>query len=237
MTRALTTGTTGLIASVAVAVTLGACSTPATPGDASPTGLGATAGTAATAPMVTGGGAMAGSTLDSTPTDTASSTAATGTGVTAAPDTLPTAFTDINKTISDPDLGHQITINKMARNLPWPAGYTASADTYELVGLELKLVPGTTYTAQLRLQDLSINTGQPNPSLPTDVLNPVLQQAGWALLPATVDQSKSATGWVVFRVDPKDASALRLDFTRPTSKVAGSGKVFNSQVFSAQLVG
>ena len=48
---------------------------------------------------------------------------------------------------------------------------------------------------------------------------------------------QTGTGWLVFKVDPKDAASLRLDYTRPASRVTDSGQTFPKTVFSAQLVG
>ncbi len=167
-----------------------------------------------------------------TPATTAASTAPVPAGT-----TLPTTFTDVNATIKDPDLGHEIVVTRIARHLPWPPGYTASAAALELVAVEMRWTPGTTFTAPLRLQDFSVNTGSRLPNRPETLVNEALKQAAWPLLPDQLANGQNATGWVVFKVDPKDAPEMSLDYTRPTSQVVGSDQVFPSQVFSAPLVG
>ena len=167
-----------------------------------------------------------------TPATTAASTAPVPAGT-----TLPTTFTAVNATIKDPDLGHEIVVTRIARHLPWPPGYTASAAALELVAVEMSWTPGTTFTAPLRLQDFSVNTGSRLPNRPETLVNEALKQAAWPLLPDQLANGQNATGWVVFKVDPKDAPEMSLVYTRPTSQVISSDQVFPSQVFSASLVG
>jgi len=61
--------------------------------------------------------------------------------------------------------------------------------------------------------------------------------AGWALLPAQVPNGQSVTGWVVFRVEPRNAPKMVVDYTRPTSQVTDSGTIFPTQTFGAPIVG
>ncbi len=150
---------------------------------------------------------------------------------------LPTDGIQVDQTIKDPDMGHQIDVIKIVRNLPWPSGYKASAEAYELVAVEMKWTPGTTYTAPIRLQDFSIDTGSQFPNRPDDLVNPVLQVASWPLLPAEVPNGESAQGYVVFKVDPKAAPKMVLNYERPKSQLTDSGKVFPATTFSVALVG
>ena len=160
---------------------------------------------------------------------------ATSSPATAAP--FPTAFIAVDKTITDAGLGHKIVVSRVLRALPWPAGYQATSAAYELVAVEMTFTPSTTYTAPLRVQDLSITTGSPSPSRPDTLDDPMLQAAQLTLLPAQVATGTSAKGWVVFRVDPKGAPKLTLTYTRPASKVTGNGQVFASQAFATDIVG
>lgn len=169
------------------------------------------------------------------PASATTSVVATATGPTQTP--LPTEAIQVDQTIKDPDLGHQIEVVKIIRNLPWPEGYKASAEAYELVAVEMKWTPGTTYTAPIRLQDFSIDTGSQFPNRPDALVNPVLQAASWPLLPAEVPNGESAQGYAVFKVDPKGAPKMVLTYTRPKSQVSDSGKIFPSEAFTAPLVG
>lgn len=169
-------------------------------------------------------------------------TASTGTTsgpATPAPSTtpFPTNYVSVDKTITDTGLGHQVTVSRILRALPWPDGYTASSEAYELVAVELTLTASTTFKAPLRTQDLSVTTGSAYPGRPDTIDNAMLQAANLTLLPAQVEAGKSAKGWIVFRVDPQNAPKLTLTYTRPASKVTDTGQVFGSKVFTTDIVG
>lgn len=150
---------------------------------------------------------------------------------------FPTNYVSVDKTITDTGLGHQVTVSRILRALPWPDGYTASSEAYELVAVELTLTASTTFKAPLRAQDLSVTTGSAYPGRPDTIDNAMLRAANLALLPAQVETDKSAKGWIVFRVDPRNAPKLTLTYTRPASKVTDTGQVFGSKVFTTDLVG
>ncbi len=171
------------------------------------------------------------------PTPTPTPTSPEPVDAPATPVPLPTAFVPLDQVIRDPDLGHEIKALRLARNLPWPAAQADEGRSLELVGVEMTWTPGTTYTATLRIVDFSLGTSSAYPNRPDAILNSSLLAAGWSLLPPEVPTGQSSTGWVVFRVEPKDVPALRLDYTRPASRVTDSGQVFPKTVFSAQLVG
>ncbi len=69
-------------------------------------------GTVAAVDAVTAPGTTSSSTTAPTPTS-ASATAAD------VPTAIPTTFTDVNQTITDPDLKDSITVKRVARALPW----------------------------------------------------------------------------------------------------------------------
>jgi hypothetical protein len=159
---------------------------------------------------------------------------------TAAPTStlvLPSAFTTVNKAITDSVLGHSITVTRIARGMPWPAGYSAQASAFELVAVEMTWVPGTKYTAAIRASDFSIAAGATLPSRSNSVLDGDLQMLGWTVLPAQIANGQTGTGWLVFEVDPKDAPTLRLDYTRPASLVTDTKLSIPKKVFSVVLVG
>ncbi|MGV1010291.1 MAG: hypothetical protein ACOYBY_17095 [Dermatophilaceae bacterium] len=180
--------------------------------------------------------------LATTPSEAATTSPASATGspsgtAPVTPVALPTTFVPVDKVIKDPDLGHEIKVTRMARDLPWPDPTSDEAQAFELVGVEMTWTPGVTYTAALRTVDFSIGSSAQYPNRPDAVINPGLQAAGWTILPAELPNGQTATGWLVFKVDPKDAASLRLDYTRPASRVTDSGQTFPKTVFSAQLVG
>ena len=121
--------------------------------------------------------------------------------------------------------------------LPWPAGYKASAQAYELVALELTWTPSKDYTIPIRKQDFAINTGSQFPNTPDPIVNDAIKAAGYVLLPDQVDKGDPVTGWLVFKVDPRNAAKLTLDYTRPAVQISGSRTSFPAKTFSVGIVG
>ncbi len=226
---------TALAVAPAALILLAGCTS--TDGAAGTTG--AATGTLSTAPT---GSDTAGSTTSTGTASTAPSTATSGgasatTSAEATPTALPTAFTDVNKTIDDGDLKESITVKRIARQLPWPAGYKASAQAYELVAVEMTWTPSKSYTIPIRKQDFDISTGSQFPNRADPVVNDALTAAGWGLLPDQVASGDPVSGWVVFKVDPRNAPSLVLDYVRPATQVSGGGTAFPTKTFTVQLVG
>ena len=184
-------------------------------------------GDATTAPETTS------DTTTSTTSTTSTTTSATATDV---PTVFPTEFLTLTQTITDPDIKDSIAVKRLARNLPWPAGYKASAQAYELVGVEMTWTPSKDYTIPIRKQDFAINTGSPFPNTVEPLVNDAAKAAGWALLPDQIDKGDPVTGWLIFKVDPKNPPKMVLDYTRPAVQVSGSRTSFPAKTFSAGLV-
>ena len=153
------------------------------------------------------------------------------------PIALPTAFVPLDLHLTDPDLGHEIIVTRMVRSLPWPAGYESERPALELLAVEMTWSAGTAYTATIAAKDFSIATSSRYPNRTDPILDPSLQAAGWAQLPPEVGTGGRVSGWLVFRVEPRNADRLRLDYTRPASRVTDTGQTFPKQVFSAPLPG
>ena len=195
-------------------------------------------GTANTASTTNTANSAATATGPGTPTSTAP--APTATAAPAPPalaGALPTEFTQVGQVIKDDALGHEIAVLRMARGLPWPTGSTGQSAAFELLALEMRWTPGTKYTASLREVDVALITGSQFPNRPDPLIDEQLAAAGWALLPAEVAAGQTATGWLVFKVDPKAATSIRLDYTRPEIAVKDTKTRFPKKVFSLQLVG
>lgn len=150
---------------------------------------------------------------------------------------LPTEFVTVGAAVRDPELGHEITVTRIARSMAWPPGHRGQELAFELVGVEMRWTTGAAYTAPLRAGDFSIATTAAFPNRPERMLDPTLVAGGWPVLPEIVPNGQSATGWMVFLVDPKGASSLRLDYTRPAMRVTNAASMtFPKKVFSIQLV-
>lgn len=194
----------------------------------------------ADSPAASGTGALADATTAPEPASSTATTAApTTSSATAAdvPTAFPTSFTDVNQTINDSDLKESITVKRVARQLPWPAGYKASAQAYELVALEMTWTPSKDYTIPIRKQDLAINTGSQFPNTPDPIVNDAAKAAGWTLLPDQIDKGDAVTGWLIFKVDPRNAPKMTLEYKRPAVQVSGSRTSFPAKTFTVGLVG
>jgi hypothetical protein len=189
--------------------------------------------------QTTGAGGAGSSTPGSSTASTSGTAPSTSTTATAdpAPTAVPTAFTDINQTIDDGDLKDAVTVKRIARQLPWPVGYKASAQAYELVAVEMTWTPSKSFTIPIRRQDFSINTGSQFPNQPDTVADATLKAATWNLLPDQVATGDAVTGWVVFKVDPRNTPSMALDYARPATQVSGGGTSFPAKTFSIRLVG
>ena len=205
--RRATTAAPVVVTVLTVGLLVGGCST------GSPTAAPTTATTANATATVTES-ATATSTDSSAATATATSTAtdpaapvptartatpppaptATAPPLTAA---LPTEFTPMGQVIKDDSLGHEITVLRMARGLPWPEGSSGQSAAFELLALELRLTPGTKYTATLRELDFALITGSQYPNRPDPLIDAQLALAGWALLP-TEDETMIDTITAMF---------------------------------------
>ncbi len=182
-------------------------------------------------------GTVAASTMTPALTTTPSETTAPIPSSTGAAMALPTVFTDVNQSISDPELGQSIAVRRIARQLPWPAGYNASAQAYELVAVEMTWTPSKTYTIPVSKQDFTVNTGTALANTPDNLVDGALTAGGWTLLPDSVSTGDAVTGWMVFKVDPRAAPKLVLDYKRPASTVSGGSQTFTDRAFSVSLVG
>ena len=193
--------------------------------------------------IVAAGDATSDSSTSSSGTTTSATTtptsAPTSAGPTAAdvPTAIPTTFADVNQTINDPDLKDSITVKRVARAIPWPAGYKASAQAYELVGVEMTWTPSKDYTIPIRWQDFAIGTTSQFPNTPDGIVNEAVKAAGWVMLPGQVDSGDPVTGWLIFKVDPRNAPKMALNYTRPAVEVSGSRTSFPAKTFSVGIVG
>jgi hypothetical protein len=229
--RARTSGTAlaaGVI--VLVAGVVGGCSSPGSDPVATTSATG-TAVSSTTVEATTGSPTATEPTSTSPPTTTGSGDAPPATAM-----VLPSTFVQVGQTVTDPDLGHKVTVNRIARRLPWPTGYTAQAAAFELVAVEMRWDSGTAYTSTIRAQDFAVVTGSQYPNRIDPIRDPDLTAASWPILPAELPSGQSVTGWLVFRVDPADAPSIRLDWTRPATRVSGTSTVFPKTVFSVQLL-
>ncbi len=227
---------TALAIAPAAIILLAGCTS--TDGVGTPVGGFGTTGAGVTAPAggatdVDAGGGIA----TATPAPSTTTGPSTSGTTTAAPTALPTAFATINQTQADPDLKESVTVTKIARQLPWPTGYKASAQAYELVAVEMTWTPSKSYTIPIRKQDFDISTGSQFPGRPDPVVDDALKAGGWTLLPDQVATGDPVTGWVVFKVDPKDAPSMVLDYTRPAAQVSGGGTSFPAKTFTIRLAG
>ncbi len=140
----------------------------------------------------------------------------------------------IGTSIQDPALGHVVTVHQIRRHWPWPADYGVAADVFELIAVDMTWEPGTVYTAWLSSDMFTIETTSKFPNPTDSVIKRELTKAKLKPMPTKVEHGKSTRGWVVFKVEPKDAKKLTLVYTRPKVEVQG-GETIPSKEFSLVL--
>lgn len=146
----------------------------------------------------------------------------------------PTATVAVHASISDPALGHVITVRQVQRGWPWPQGETVAAGLFELVAVQMTWQAGTAYTASLSPDMFTLGSGSRLPNLVDPVINPTLVAHSLPILPASLPYGKTATGWLVFKIEPIGAKKLSLIYTRPKTVVTG-GETIPSKTFTAPL--
>ena len=208
----------GLVAPV---VALAACSG----------GSGATADStaqAATTPTSTSTSSTTASPTTATPstTDTTGTTAADGSTVDRP------VVTPVKASITDPDLGHTITVGRVTRQLPWPSGHPVGAKQFEIVGVWVQFAAGSRYSATIDPSMLSLVAAQP-----AQTVKPTLEfPKQWNAAPlAAAARSQKTIGWVFFKVNRGTTSTLSLAFNRPPYTVSTTGKTIPQKTFSVVL--
>lgn len=193
----------------------------------------AAGGLAATALALTGcsaGGSGHPAASSAAPTSAAASPSATGAsghGGTA---------TAVTVTLSDPVMGDRVVVHRLVRDFAVPASMAAVSDR-EIVLLDVTATAGSAYYAGFQTTQLAVVVdGEENQVSDTDDLDAAMTKAGYAPMPGggDVDTGRSASGWVPFVVDPKDAPKLVLRMKR-SAATTSDGKTITAHDFDAPL--
>ena len=150
----------------------------------------------------------------------------------AAPIVDRAVSTAITATITDPDLGHTITVDRVVRRLSWPAGQPVGAKQFEIVGVWVPLTAGSRYSASISPSMLSLVAASP-----AQTVSPTSEFAKrWGATPLkAASRSQRTGGWVFFKVDRGTTNALSLAFNRPPYTVSTTGKTIPQKTFSVVL--
>jgi hypothetical protein len=176
--------------------------------------------------------ALPGSTSSTSPVDASGD-------ATAPPGTvpLPTAFTPLDKSVSDTVVGHTVKVTQISRQLEWPAGYRDQAAAFELIAVQMTWTAGAKMTAPLSSSALAVISGSAFPNRRDTVLDATMTAAGWPVLPMELAAGQTATGWMVFKVEPKGATVLKLQLTRPAVRDTTTKKTYAKEIVTVQIVG
>lgn len=185
------------------------------------------------APAGTGTATGTGTAGDPTSSSTSTSTTPSPTSTTDGPASEQVAYSTIKAVIEDPDLGHTITANRIARHLKWPSGQPVSAQQFEIVGVRLVVQAGSRYSADITPSMFSLVAANP-----AQTIKPTFEwKHGWRAIPlAPAERSQTSTGWVFFKVDRGTTSSLKLAFNRPAYEVSTTGKNIPAKTFTTVLV-
>ena len=149
-----------------------------------------------------------------------------------APATTTPARVDkaVKAAIKDGTLGHVITATKLSRNLPWPAGNPVAAASFEIVGVQLTVVAGDRYSAEVTPAMFTLKPGAAAPIAPTAEFGTSL---GAPL--ATTKRAETKTGWLFFKVDRGSSGPLLLTFNRPAYTVKTTGQSIAADALSTPI--
>ena len=139
----------------------------------------------------------------------------------------------VGQTITDPVMGHEITVLNVVRNFPI-APDSPMADK-ELVLVEVAATAGTEFYAGLPTSSFALTEpGEDIPSSSTTAVADDMTAAGYTPY-ADVDSGESGTGWLAFFVYQPGATGLQLQYERQAAGVIGSGEQIQAEVFSVPL--
>lgn len=170
----------------------------------------------------------------SAPSTTTESATGTATPTTATTTTPKPSSTVVNAVIKDPVLGHTITAVKVARNLPWPEGYPIGAESFEIVGVRLKVRAGERYSASVAPSMFALKAA------PSTVFVQPTGEFGerYKATPlATTKRGEYEKGWIYFKIDKGATGPLTLRFNRPAYTVSTTDKDIPQKAFDVKLTG
>ena len=166
-----------------------------------------------------------------TPATSTDATSETTTTTTATSPAVP-SYKTIKAVIKDPDLGHTITVTRIARNLAWPEGNPVGSEQFEIIGVRMTLDAGSRYSAALAPSMLSLVAADPK----QDVAPTTEFQARWKAAPLKpAPRDKTTSGWVFFKVDRGTSTALKLAYHRPAYQVSTTDKSIKARTFLVTL--
>lgn len=206
----------GLAAGAVLAplLVLGACSSEA-PVTADPTRTQATTAAMGTTPPS--------ATSSTSPTTSPTTTETVATPVAAQPTKIP-----VKVTLKDPVLGHTVTATQVVRNMRWPEGHPVAAESFEIVGVFVKIAAGDRYSAELPPSYLTLKLGS-SYARPTTEFG-----KDFAKLVKTAKRGETRSGWLIYKID-RDINPLVLMMHRPAYEVSTTDKSIKAQVFEATL--
>ncbi len=139
----------------------------------------------------------------------------------------------VDETITDPVMGHEITVLNVVRDFPVAAD-SPMADK-ELVLVEVEAAAGTEFFTGLPTSGFRLT--EPGEEVPAPSTTAVVDDMdGAGSTPYTdVDAGGIATGWLAFVLSRPGATGLELEYERPAAGVIGSDEQVEAEVFSVPL--
>lgn len=134
--------------------------------------------------------------------------------------------------VTDPALGHRITVKRVVRNAssPSPGATPAAPQPFELVAVQLEWRAGPRYSATIEPGMFSLKGGDAAPTPATAEFQAAYGRRGMPAL-TTAQRGQTKLGWLVFKVEPTGAHPLTLVYTRPAYRVSNTSATFPAQAF------
>lgn len=143
---------------------------------------------------------------------------------------------DVKGAFTDDVVGHKVQVLGAVRHFPFPEKQKFYADDSEMVLVNLKVTAGSKFYTSFYLSDLEIVSDEEGTRNSTMYgVESDIRKAGYKPLD-DVDRGRTGTGWVAFRVEPKDSEKLTLRYVRDATKVIGTNKTIPAKNFDVPLV-
>lgn len=130
----------------------------------------------------------------------------------------------INKVLSDPEVGDKVTIISAIRGASYPSVAEKIAEGSELVLLQVKITPSGDFGGLVSPGSFRLNKADGDQERYTSRIDDELEADGKLVLDAP-RRDGEATGWVAFLLDDDEKAATYTgEYTRNAAKVIGEDK-------------
>lgn len=154
-----------------------------------------------------------------------------------AVEAAPASEIDIDKTITDEELGYKINATKLVVSpFAVPERYSAAYGDKSVVLVQTTISSEGLYTGAPSASSLRLLDASGESVTSTTILEAEMKAAGYTPAPfAGPSAGESVTGYAAYLVDSDQVSSLTLQYNRLTSTVIGGGETIPAKTFEVKL--